>query len=224
MVVLTITATKNPITVFFEKTIPEAKSVSLLSCTLPNSWYNLKNKGEIFLKNDINKILLIIELPPGHYTEKILKKKIDEKVETTIIKIPIELNSPFGQMEINKEKIQTLEFNEPLTNFLRLPKSSFSFNHIIVKKFASPDKYFVYCDLVDSERNLENGKRSKLISIFDIKGNPFENVYYKNDAIFRQREASTGQHVNSVTLEVKDENGKLFDFRGEKINFVLRID
>ena len=54
MVVLRITADSNPCTVYFDKPILKANHVSLLSCTLPNSWYNLKEDGKIFFFNKAN--------------------------------------------------------------------------------------------------------------------------------------------------------------------------
>ena len=38
------------------------------------------------------------------------------------------------------------------------------------------------------------------------------------------RECSTGQHIYSITLAVKDESGELFDFNGLALKFVLEIN
>ena len=74
MVVLTITATSSPCTVYFDRPIPQANYVSLLSCSLPNSWHNLKKQGEIILKKD-GEELFDLKFPPGHYSAETLRKK-----------------------------------------------------------------------------------------------------------------------------------------------------
>jgi len=38
------------------------------------------------------------------------------------------------------------------------------------------------------------------------------------------REYSTGQHINSITVGVKDESGELFDINGMPLEFVLEIN
>jgi len=38
------------------------------------------------------------------------------------------------------------------------------------------------------------------------------------------RECSTDQHVNQITLSVKDESGELFDFKGLPLEFVLELN
>ena len=133
--------------------------------------------------------------------------------------MPIKINTPFGQMDLDKEGIQTLVFNEPLTNFLEISRSKISDPNIIIEKLSSPDNCFIYCDLLDPEKNLLNGKRSQLLATFDIKGKPLETVVYQNDDIRSLRDASTSEHFNKVTLEVKDEHGELFDFKGQNNQF-----
>ena len=92
-----------------------------------------------------------------------------------------------------------------------------------VKTLKTPVCYFVHCDLVDPNQNLFNGKKSNLLAKMGIKGNAFESVNYQMGEESHFRAASTGEHVNSLALSVKDENGELFDFRGQKIYFELMI-
>jgi len=47
MVVLTIVAKNNGETVYFEEPIPRVHFIRLLSCSLYNSWHNLKNEGSL---------------------------------------------------------------------------------------------------------------------------------------------------------------------------------
>ena len=47
MVVLTIVAQKNGETVYFDGPIPQVHYMRLVSCSLNNSWHNLKKVGEM---------------------------------------------------------------------------------------------------------------------------------------------------------------------------------
>ena len=55
MTVLTIITNSNDHTVYFEKTLERGfEYIRLISCSLYNSWYNLKEKGEIgFVENSV---------------------------------------------------------------------------------------------------------------------------------------------------------------------------
>ena len=52
MVVLTIVTQKNGETVYFDEPIPQAHFMKLISCSLYNSWHNLKSVGQIYFKED----------------------------------------------------------------------------------------------------------------------------------------------------------------------------
>jgi len=83
-----------------------------------------------------------------------------------------------------------------------------------VKRLTSPTTYFIHCDFIDTERNLFNSKRSDVLALFDVKGKPFEKVSYHGSPQQVLRDCSTDEFINSITISVKDENGKLFDFKG----------
>ena len=66
MVVLAIVTQKNGETVYFDEPIPQAHFMKLISCSLYNSWHNLKREGGAVLgdeKNDPS----VSKIPPGHY-------------------------------------------------------------------------------------------------------------------------------------------------------------
>ena len=92
-----------------------------------------------------------------------------------------------------------------------------------IKRLASPTAYCIHCDLVDQHQNLLNGKPSTLLAKFDIKGKPFEKVYYETEKHVL-RDASSGEYVNSVTLSVKYLHGELFDFNELPLEFELEIN
>jgi len=58
----------------------------------------------------------------------------------------------------------------------------------------------------------------------DIRGLPYHKVTYSSLPKEVLRECCTEQHVNWVTLSVKDENGEMFDFNGLPIEFELELN
>jgi len=88
-----------------------------------------------------------------------------------------------------------------------------------VKKLNSPSTYFIHCDLLDKTKNFLNGNRSDVLVRFDIKGLLYVKVSYNSTPQQVLRDCSTDAHVNSITVSVKDEHGKLFDFKGMPLEF-----
>ena len=84
---------------------------------------------------------------------------------------------------------------------------------------------FSHCDLIDKRQNLLNGKPSTVMARFDIRGQPFERVHYQTPQQHVLRDTSTGDYyVNSLTISVQDENGNLFDFIGQPLEFEREIN
>ena len=54
-------------------------------------------------------------------------------------------------------------------------------------------------------------------------GNEIE-VSYESSTHEPFRECSTGSHVKSITLSVRNQDGELFDFKGFNLEFVLEIN
>ena len=52
MVILTLTTTENPHTVYFDQPIKNPSYIRLLRCSLYNSWFNLKEGGKIFYTDE----------------------------------------------------------------------------------------------------------------------------------------------------------------------------
>jgi len=68
--------------------------------------------------------------------------------------------------------------------------------------------------LIEKEQNLFNSKKSDVLALFDINGKPFEKVSYHGSPQHVLRDCTTDEFINSFTISIKDENGKLFDFKG----------
>ena len=93
-----------------------------------------------------------------------------------------------------------------------------------VKKLNSPSTYFIHCDLIDRNFNFFNNKKSDLLAKIDVKGKPYEKIRYDASPLQPIRDCSTSEHVNSITLSVRDENGQLFDFKGMPLEFELELN
>ena len=70
-----------------------------------------------------------------------------------------------------------------------------------------------------------NGKPSTVLARFDIRGQPFEKVHYQTPQPHVLQNTDSGDHdVNSITLSVQDENGNLFDFKDQPLEFEVEIN
>ena len=64
--------------------------------------------------------------------------------------------------------------------------------------------YFIHCDLIDRDFNFLNNKKSDLLAKIDVRGRPFEKVRYDASPQQPIRKCSTSEHVNSITISVRD--------------------
>ena len=103
MTVLTIITNSNGHTVYFEKPLERGfEYIRLIKSSLYNSWYNLKERGEIgFVDNP--GITTTKVIPPGNYTLSAIGKKLkeifaDEGIEVKFeVKGPIVIENPLGR-------------------------------------------------------------------------------------------------------------------------------
>ena len=139
------------------------------------------------------------------------------------ITIPTQINHPTGAVVIYNTTGYKIHLDEHLADFLGYDKELKFISFI--KRLKSPTTYFVHCDLVDKRQNLVNGKPSTVLARFDLRGKPFEKVYYQTAQQHVLRDTSTGDYdVNSLTISVQDEKGNLFDFNGMPLEFEVEIN
>ena len=172
----------------------------------------------------------VASLPEGNYNVMSLAKELMEslkKYKAPGVKIEIDTNMPNSVMKINiidpkQNSNRDISVSHTLASFMgvgrQLPVVSY------IKKLNSPSSYFIHCDLIDPTKNFFNGKRSDILAKFDIRGMPYDRVAYHSPPQDVFRECSTGQHVQQITLSVKDEDGEMFDFNGLPIEFVLELN
>ena len=227
MVVLTIVAQKNGETIYFDPPIPQVHYMKLVSCSLYNTWHNLKTVGLLTVKQTKEPVA---SLPEGNYNVMSLAKELMEslkKYKAPGVKIEIDTNMPNSVMKINiidpkQNSNRDISVSHTFASFMgvgtQLPVVSY------IKKLNSPSSYFIHCDLIDPSNNFLNGKRSDVLAKIDIRGLPYDRVTYHSPPQDVFRECSTGQHVQQITLSVKDEDGEMFDFNGLPIEFVLELN
>jgi len=171
MVVLTIVTQENGGTIYFEEPIPKVHFMKLISCSLFNSWDNLKKRGTATLTDSATGIFL-----PGHYTLESLAEKIARMFTKIGYNLETKMNKPRGMVQIKNTGLKEVVLDTNLSNFLGVkPKLTIK---TLVKKLTSPTTYFIHCDLIDTEQNLFNGKKSDVLALLDVKGKPFEKVSY----------------------------------------------
>ena len=194
MVILTVVTTENPHTVNFEPyPIPKPSYIRLLSCSLYNSWFNLKEVGEIFYTDD-KKNQRSESILPGNYTIEEMAKTIENSFKKYGDVLRTQINTPVGQMVIQKvDPFEKIKFDKNLSELLGIDQDLQFIRY--VKRMKSPTTYFIHCDLVDKQQNLLNGKPSTVLQTFDITGKPYQKVFYQSSP---QRQVSkTAEHAHS---------------------------
>ena len=74
MVVLNVLTNSNDHTVYFDEPIEKFEFIRLTSCSFYNSWFNLKERGEIAIYDDKN-VASVKRIYPGNYSIDTLGKK-----------------------------------------------------------------------------------------------------------------------------------------------------
>ena len=203
--------------------IEKPSYIRLLSTSLYNSWNNLKKIGQLTVhdKDGNPRSHLFF---PGFYTLETLSYILENTYKEVFgITIPTQINQPTGPMVIYNKTGKEILLDEDLADFLGYDKE---LNHVsFIKWLNSPTTYFVHCDLIDKRQNLLNGKPSSVLARFDIRGQPFEKIYYQTTQQHVLRDTLTGDYdVNSLTISVCDEKGNLFDFNDQPLEFELEIN
>ena len=229
MVILTLTTTENPHTVYFEQPIQKPSYIRLLSCSLYNSWNSLEKDGIIFYKKVNKQDEETRYLRMGNYSlddiGDIFEKGFPEKDFFTVEK---GITGRSLIIKANETKIGKFGLNECLLKFFNLPGYTNSkkdyFRHIKVDNVSNPKNYFINCDLIEKQQSLLNGKPSSLLACFDIRGKPYERIHYQNTHLNVLRDVSTGNHVSNITLSVTDETNRLLNFNRLPLQFQIEIN
>ena len=101
MVVLTVVAPSNDYTIYLKHPLPRQNYIRLISCSLYNSWHNLKSNSAISLFNQNQNKPKTMLLFQGHYTLKTLAKEIENALSRHGLHLQTGINQPVGQMVID---------------------------------------------------------------------------------------------------------------------------
>ena len=222
MVIVTVNTTENPHTVYFDQPIQKPSYIRLLSCSLYNSWFNLKEEGAITLLDTVEKPFKVTFLP-GHYTLDALASEIRNSLNKHRVPLQTDVNTIVGQLVITNPQFKKIVIDSNLGNLLNLNSFTLEFETFI-KKLNSETTYYIHCDLLDKEQNLLNGKPSTVLQTFDITGKPFEKVFYQSSPQHVLRDVSADKHISNMTISVRDQNNNLFDFNGLPLQFQIEIN
>ena len=224
MVILTLTTTENPHTVYFDQRIQKPSYIRLLSCSLYNSWFNLKEGGKIFYTNETKKLEKSESILPGNYTIEEMAKTIENSFKKYGDILRTQISTPVGQMFIQKVDPlnDKIKFDKNLSELLDIGQDLPFIRY--VKRMKSPTTYFIHCDLLEKEQNLLNGKPSTVLQTFDITGKPYQNVFYQSGPEHVLREVSADKHITNMTLSLRDLTNDLFDFNGLPLQFQIEIN
>ena len=82
MVLLTIVATSNPHTVYFDHDIANSNYIRLLSASMYNSWYNLEENGIMSAKlaSDADANPAYVSITSGYYTPESMARAITDNL------------------------------------------------------------------------------------------------------------------------------------------------
>ena len=152
MVVLTIVVQKNDETIYFDEPIPRVHFIRLVSCSLYNSWHNLKTVGLLAIKQTGEPVA---SLPEGNYTVMSLAKELTErlkKYKASGVKIEIDTNMPNSVLKINRiepkqNSNRDISVSHTFASFIGIGRELAVVTH--VKKLNSLSAYFIHCDLID---------------------------------------------------------------------------
>ena len=222
MTILTIITNLNNHTVYFKNPLERGfEYIRLISCSLYNSWYNLKERGEIgFVDN--SGITTTKVIPPGHYTLSSIGKQLQEIFNDEGIEV--KFDDAKGPIVIENPLNKNVLFDRDLTYLLGLSevnlKERFKKKLTIINRLASFNNYFINCDLMDKDENLFNGKPSTILACFDISGKSFERVEYSPKEI-TMKKITSGKYISSIRITVTDENGELIDFNYLPLRFEI---
>ena len=224
MVILTVVTKENPHTVYFDQSIQKPSYIRLLSCSLYNSWFNLKEGGKIFYTNETKKLEKSESILPGNYTIEEMAKTIENSFKKYGDILRTQINTPVGQMFIQKVNPlnDKIKFDKNLSELLGIDQNLQWVRY--VKRMKSPTTYFIHCDLLDKEQNLLNGKPSTVLQTFDITGKAYEKVFYQSGPEHVLREVSADKHITNMTISLRDGSNDLFDFNGLPLQFLIEIN
>ena len=233
MVVLTIDAPSSEHTVYFDQPIEKPRFISLVSCSLYNSWNNLKQAGSVaYIRAGERGSLRARRIGEGNYNFETLADILTKSVANPKDgkEPPLKFTTHRASDGILIEKaasVASFTFGRDLANILRISDENrhhITAESLFIPKLNSPEFYFIESDLVEPHNNLHNGKPSQLLETIPIAGKAYEKVTYHQPNPFSTLRTKPLRYVSSLTVSVRDQNGELFDFNEMQLHFKIEIN
>ena len=205
----------------------------MTSCSFYNSWFNLKERGEIAIYDDKN-VASVKRIYPGNYSIDTLGKEIKNILEKEGIRV--KLDQAKGPIVIENPLGKKINFDADLSLLLGLTDASQK-KHLMksylrhklktgdtaINRLASFNTLFINCDILDQMENFFNEKSSNVLACFDIKGSPFERVEYSSKHSTFRKIAGGKKIIDSLRITVTEENGEVIDFNGLPLRFEFEV-
>ena len=223
MTILSFSLNSNDETIWLDEPIENFEVIRMISCSLYNSWHNLKKRGEITVIDDKD-VHAVNRIYPGYYDlQSIIGKEIKNILEKENIKVI--LGDERGSILI-KNPGKKVIFDRELTYLLGLSQNNQQ--HTLKKgetinRLFSFNNMLISCDLVDKNDNFFNGKPSTVLACFDMRGLPYKREFYYSRIIPFRKIAGGKKVINSLRITVTEENGEVIDFNGLPLRFEFEI-
>ena len=223
---MTIITNANDHTVYFENPLERGfEYIRLISCSLYNSWYNLKERGEIGFVDERG-ITTTKIIPPGNYTLSSIGQKLQEIFADEGVEV--KFYDEEDVIVIKNLQNQKIIFDRDLTSLFGLNGNMKEDSRTrlktqtVLNRLVPFKNYFINCDLMDKDENLFNGKPFTILACFDVDGKSFERVEYSPKEI-TMKKITSGKYISSIRITVTDENGELIDFNNLPLRFEIEI-
>ena len=185
MVVLTFVTKNNGETFYFDEPFEKANFIKLNSCSFYNSWKNLSTWGTVRAKYKEREFNLLT-VPAGHHTHETLVNYFNQNKD--LAKSSAYTINGGIYFESKNHDVSFVDgFDGFFSSAYTKNQKTWFFGGLKI------NSYFIYCDLVDKEENYFNTKKTDLLAKFNVRGKPYEKVFYQagNEEPFRK--CSSGQ-------------------------------
>lgn len=210
--------------IFIRKDLTEFKTVTLETAIIPFAWYNVKQS----YKNNFFHYIIIdvdskvmqnkgsITIPDGYYTVNTFNAAIQEKLKEIGYNNAIEINylENQGRIRIIKHKEEFIaSFHKEFRHFLGLDDTYQGvFSGEETAKFPPiffDIQYKIYCNIIDSSKNIVNGDESEILATFTPKFKKYgvSQVFKTHNSL-----AIENYDYTRIKIEIKDQDDNTIDF------------
>ena len=194
-----------------------------LSFAMKNPWLYLRSPAKMEVLDSRDQVLGQKTLSPfflhPHGPFQIPERRVKK---SPIFNVTFDYDANTGIVTLKNPDSLKLRFSQSFVDFLGTPP-------ILDKNFTitalkARSAMYVYCDLVDHQRNLLNGGKTNLLVLLHGFAPYFSSMAYHSSNKTDFRNASSSKMINSVSLWIKDEDGALVDFHNHPYSFELAFE